>query len=82
MFPAGLTSCINKLSSCSWGPAPDRQWGVENEDGSWTGMVGELQKGDGDVLVGYVDNLRSRFKVVDFLFSEGRRGYGGRVTIL
>ena len=32
-------------------PSPDGQWGTLREDGSWTGVVGELQRKKADIAL-------------------------------
>ena len=55
--------------SCSYRPSPDRQWGSLNEDGQWSGMVGQLLEGNGDVIADNLAQTKERAQVVHFLIS-------------
>ena len=57
--------CI--ICRCQFRPPPDDQWGALKEDGTWTGMVGELVANRGDVIAGTLDITVDRAQAVDFL---------------
>ncbi|XP_071528758.1 glutamate receptor ionotropic, delta-2-like isoform X2 [Panulirus ornatus] len=50
--------------------APDDQFG-DYEDGAWTGLVGELVAGRGDVIVTALDSTYHRSQVIGFCFPSG-----------
>ena len=52
---------------CAPGPAPDREWGEMRQNGTWTGMVGEIFAGRGDLITTTLDNTLTRSHAVDFL---------------
>lgn len=45
---------------------PDEEWGVEKPDGSWSGIVGMVNKGDLDLGLGYLVITEERNKAVKF----------------
>ncbi|XP_064119171.1 glutamate receptor ionotropic, kainate glr-3-like [Macrobrachium nipponense] len=55
--------------------APDRQFG-DKINGSWTGLVGELLNGRGDVIVTALDSTYERTQVIDFCLPSGVIEYG------
>jgi len=48
-------------------PSPDRQFGAVQKDGSWSGMVGEINTGRADLIAASLDNTVARSAVVKFL---------------
>ena len=60
---------------CECHPAPDRQWGAVDDEGSWSGMVGEMLAGKGDIIVATLDNTLARGRVLDFLAPLDLAGY-------
>ncbi|XP_045123554.1 glutamate receptor ionotropic, kainate 4-like [Portunus trituberculatus] len=50
-----------------WKRSPDGEWGVVAPDGSWSGMIGQLVRGDADVIVGSVDFTSERARAIDFV---------------
>ena len=38
-----------------------------NEDGEWTGLVGELVKGNADIITSHTDIIPQRAEVIDYL---------------
>ena len=55
--------------SCAYSPAPDRQYGALMENGSWTGIVGEVLRSNANVLAVALDHSYERTKVLDFVSS-------------
>ncbi|XP_033760423.1 probable glutamate receptor [Pecten maximus] len=48
---------------------PDRQWGVINSNGTWTGMVGQLAKREIDIVAAPLTTQAQREEVMDFTYS-------------
>ncbi|XP_071042155.1 glutamate receptor ionotropic, NMDA 2B-like [Parasteatoda tepidariorum] len=46
--------------------ASDGEWGQELDNGSWTGMIGLIQKGEADMAINKLSITEDRMKVVDF----------------
>ncbi|KAG7162374.1 Glutamate receptor ionotropic, kainate 2-like 8, partial [Homarus americanus] len=60
---------------------PDGSWGVKREDGSWTGMVGMVGRGEADIGLGPFGVSATRAEMVDFtreIITETARIMGGR----
>lgn len=51
--------------------SPDGTWGTLR-DGAWTGMLGQLIKGEGDVALAPLDRTYPRSQVVSFVFDLSR----------
>ncbi|XP_074655756.1 glutamate receptor 1-like [Tubulanus polymorphus] len=53
---------------------PDNQWGAQDENGRWSGMVGMVMRGEADVAVGpfTITDLRERF--IDFTYPYAEAG--------
>ncbi|XP_047484958.1 glutamate receptor U1-like [Penaeus chinensis] len=54
--------------------SPDGTWGTFR-DGAWTGMLGQLLKGEGDVALAPLDRTYPRSQVVSFVFDLSREWY-------
>ena len=50
-------------------PPPDRQWGVKRSDGSWTGIIGELDEKRADISPGPLGMSYARSEVVSYSVS-------------
>ncbi|KAA0187277.1 Ionotropic receptor 191 [Hyalella azteca] len=61
--------------TCNISPPPDRQFGALRKDGSWTGLVGEVDAGRADLIVTSLDNTVARASVVDFLVALEMTGF-------
>ena len=46
--------------------AKDKQYGSEQNDGSWNGMVGEVKRGESDLAVGPLTISYERASAIDF----------------
>ncbi|XP_042883137.1 glutamate receptor 2-like [Penaeus japonicus] len=54
----------------------DGQWGApKSEPGVWSGMVGELKRNEGDVVIGPLDHTKLRSTVVDFCMGIQTSGF-------
>ncbi|GFY67812.1 uncharacterized protein TNIN_50441 [Trichonephila inaurata madagascariensis] len=49
--------------------AEDAEWGRSLQNGSWTGMVGKVQKGEADIAINTLAMTEERLKVIDFSHS-------------
>ena len=58
---------LSIIHRCQFSSPPDLQWGVLRENGSWTGMVGEVVADRGDVIAATLDNSVDRARALDFL---------------
>ncbi|XP_042234094.1 glutamate receptor ionotropic, delta-1-like [Homarus americanus] len=67
-----MSTVLNFTYECH--NAPDRQFG-NYENGSWTGLVGELVADQGDVSITALDYTYQRSSVVDFTFPSGNIEY-------
>ncbi|CAC5375410.1 unnamed protein product [Mytilus coruscus] len=47
---------------------PDGQWGTETPNGSWTGLVGQLQQRDVDIVAAPLTIQTDRERVIDFTY--------------
>ena len=47
-------------------PPPDRQWGAKRADGSWTGIIGELDEKRADISPGPLGVSQARSEVVSY----------------
>ena len=47
-------------------PPPDRQWGAKRADGSWTGIIGELDEKRADISPGPFGITQARSEVVSY----------------
>ena len=65
---------VTILLSCHTSPPPDRQFGAIQEDGSWSGIVGEVKSGRADLVVVTLDNTFARSEVLNFLVAIDRSG--------
>ena len=45
---------------------PDGQWGSMMDNGTWTGMVGQLVKGSADISTGGLSIITERARAIDF----------------
>ncbi|GIY30651.1 hypothetical protein CDAR_541251 [Caerostris darwini] len=45
---------------------PDKQWGSKTDNGSWTGMIGLVNRGQADLALGLTGITQERQEVVDF----------------
>ncbi|XP_071523389.1 probable glutamate receptor [Panulirus ornatus] len=67
-----MKEVTNFTSTCT---APtDGQWGIK-KNGSWTGMVAELVKGNADIALASLDITEERSSAVDFLMAIVRTDY-------
>ncbi|GFW96004.1 glutamate receptor ionotropic, delta-1 [Trichonephila clavipes] len=44
----------------------DGEWGRSLQNGSWTGMVGKVQKGEADIAINTLAMTEERLKIIDF----------------
>nr|XP_045600082.1 probable glutamate receptor [Procambarus clarkii] len=59
-----LASALN--FSFTYARPPDGSWGFKHEDGSWTGMVGMVERREADIGVGPFGVSATRAEAVDF----------------
>ncbi|GFY59482.1 uncharacterized protein TNIN_436151 [Trichonephila inaurata madagascariensis] len=52
--------------SCEFVFPPDEEWGRPLENGNWTGMIGEVQRGDADIAINFIAPSAERMEIVDF----------------
>ncbi|ESO85423.1 hypothetical protein LOTGIDRAFT_107877 [Lottia gigantea] len=50
------------------GGSPDNEWGVDNGNGTWSGLIGMLQREEVDLVAGPLTTIIAREKVMDFTF--------------
>ncbi|XP_042869522.1 glutamate receptor ionotropic, kainate 5-like [Penaeus japonicus] len=67
-----LKETLNFTARCE--RSPDGTWGTLR-DGAWTGMLGQLIKGEGDVALAPLDRTYPRSQVVSFVFDLSREWY-------
>ncbi|MPC07730.1 Glutamate receptor [Portunus trituberculatus] len=53
----------------------DGQWGGLREDGTWTGMIGDIVSGRADIALASLDITQERSQAVDFLMAVVRTEY-------
>ncbi|GFR25949.1 glutamate receptor ionotropic, delta-2 [Trichonephila clavata] len=52
----------------------DNEFGREGNNGSWTGIVGMVQRGEADLAIGTLGINENRFRAVDFSFPYATDG--------
>ena len=52
---------------CAFRPAVDRLFGNMNDNGEWTGLVGDLASGKGDIAASSMDMMLERANFIDYL---------------
>ncbi|KAF2363884.1 Ionotropic glutamate receptor [Trinorchestia longiramus] len=72
LFSETLAAHLN--FTCSYKESEDGEYGTLRDDGSWTGMVGDVTAGKGDIIVSHLDNTITRSQVVHFLLPNEMTG--------
>lgn len=56
-------------------PSDGEMWGWEQENGSWTGLMGDLQRRKADIGVADLYIMEQYFTIIDMSVGTGLQGY-------
>ncbi|XP_070179415.1 uncharacterized protein [Littorina saxatilis] len=59
---------VNLNFSYVWAEPEDKQWGSTTENGTWTGLIGLLERQEVDMVVAPISIQAEREKVMDFVY--------------